>query len=134
MVKVLITSDTRYPVNRKVVRGAVEGVFEREKIRDLDAEVSVSVVGSRKMKEIADKYMADGKVHEVLSFPLEEINSKEKGGFANSPDGILRLGDVIVSWPEILRLAALENIMVDEKLAFLVAHGVEHLLGKHHEE
>lgn len=134
MVKVLITTDTRYPVNRKAVRGAVEGIFEKEKLGALSAEVSVYVVGSRKMKEIADKYMGDGKTHEVLSFPLEEITSKEKGGFVSPPDGVLRLGDVVISWPEVMRLAAEESIMVDEKLAFLVAHGVEHLLGKHHDE
>ncbi len=134
MLKVLITSDTRYPVNRKVVRGAVESVFASEKMTNSNAEVSIFVVGARKMKELSDKYIGDSIDHEILSFPLEDVNSGEKQGFLNPPDGVLRLGDIVLSWPEILRLASEEDIMVDEKLALLVKHGVLHLLGKHHEE
>lgn len=132
MIKVLITTDTRYPVNRRAVREAVNKVFKAEKLTSVEAEVSVSVVGARKMKVLVDKYLGDGRVHEVLSFPLEETS--KDGGFVKAPDDILRLGDVVVSWPEVLRLAAVENIYVDEQLSRLVAHGVEHLLGKHHEE
>lgn len=129
MVKVLISSDSRYPVNRKVIRQAVARVFQEENIVSLNAEVSVLVCGFRKMKKLTKKYLVDSRDHEVLSFPLEE-GRKE---FANNSDEVLRLGDVIISWPKVLELAAKENIYVDEKLAFLVSHGVEHLLGKHHE-
>lgn len=129
MVKVLISSDSRYPVNRKVVRKAVLDVFRKEGIESLNAEVSVLVCGFRKMKNLTKKYLDDGRDHEVLSFPLEE-GEKE---FASSSEEVLKLGDVIISWPKVLELAAKENIYVDEKLAFLVSHGVEHLLGKHHE-
>ncbi len=129
MVKVLISTDPRYPVNRKVLRRAVLGVFEKEKILDIQAEVSVSVVGKRKMKALTSKYLKDGRDHEVLSFPIEEV-----AGFINAPDDVLRLGDVVLCWPEVLLCAARDNIMVDEEVALLTAHGVEHLLGKHHEE
>lgn len=129
MIKVLISTDPRYPVNRKVLRKAVLGVFEREKIADIPAEVSVSVVGRRKMKALTDKYLKDGRNHEVLSFPIEEA-----AGFSKAPDEVLRLGDVVLSWPEVLLCAARDNVMVDEEVSMLVAHGVEHLLGKHHED
>lgn len=130
MVKVLISSDSRYPVNRKVIKKAVLDVFIREGIESLNAEVSVLVCGFRKMNELTKKYLDDGNDHEVLSFPLEE---NHKASVDNSGE-LLRLGDVVISWPKVLELAAAENIYVDEKLAFLVSHGVEHLLGKHHEE
>lgn len=130
MVKVLISSDSRYPVNRKVIRQAVLDVFSKEGIESLNAEVSVLVCGFRKMNELAKKFLGDSGDHEVLSFPLTE---GEKD-FGNNSEEVMRLGDVIISWPKVLELAARENIYVDEKLAFLVSHGVEHLLGKHHEE
>lgn len=130
MVKVLITSDSRYPVNRKVIKKAVADVFSKEGIESLNAEVSVLVCGSRKMNDLTKKYLGDGLEHEVLTFPLEE---NQKVSVDNS-DELMRLGDVIISWPKVLEMAAAENIFVDEKLAFLVRHGVEHLLGKHHEE
>lgn len=132
MVKVLISTDNRYPVNRNAIRQAVNGVFSKEKISDLDAEISVVVCGKRKMKQMADKYLGDGKSHEVLSFPLEDAQGQ--GGFVSPPDNVLRLGDVVVCFPEVIVQAAQKNVLVDEQLAFLVAHGVEHLLGKHHDE
>ncbi|MEX2028439.1 MAG: rRNA maturation RNase YbeY [Candidatus Curtissbacteria bacterium] len=129
MLRVLLSTDPRYPVNRKVLRRAVLEVFEREKIADVAAEVSVSVVGRRKMKALTAKYLKDGRDHEVLSFPIEEAQ-----GFAGSPDGVLRLGDVVLCWPEVLICAARDNVTCDEEVSKLTAHGVEHLLGKHHEE
>lgn len=128
MVKVLISTDPRYPVNRKVLRRAVVEVFEKEKIADIDAEISVSVVGRRKMKVLTDKYLKDGRNHEVLSFPIEEAK-----GFVSSPDDVLRLGDVVLCWPEVLLCAARDDVMVDAEVLKLTAHGIEHLLGKHHE-
>lgn len=98
-------------------------VMESENIVSMDAEVSVSVVGRRKMKALTDKYLKDGKEHEVISFPLE-------GGVG--PDEVLRLGDVVLCWPEVLLCAARDNSMVDAEVEKLTAHGVEHLLGKHH--
>lgn len=130
MVKVLISSDSRYPVNRKIIKKAVSEVFIREGIESLNAEVSVLVCGFRKMNELSKKYLGDGRDHEVLSFPLDDVKKITD----TDSDSVRRLGDVIVSWPKVLELAAAENIYVDEKLAFLVSHGVEHLLGKHHEE
>ncbi len=130
MVNVLITSDSRYPVNRKVIKRAVADVLIREGIENLNAEVSVLVCGFRKMNELSKKYLGDGREHEVLSFPLESGPKVP----VNNSDDLLRLGDVVISWPKVLELAAFENVYVDEKLAFLVSHGVEHLLGKHHEE
>lgn len=124
MIKVLISTDPRYPVNRKVLKKSVLEVFEKEKISDIDAEVSVAVVGRRKMKTLTDKYLKDGKNHDVLSFPIEE----------RGPDEVLRLGDVVLSWPDVLLAAARDNVTCDEEVEKLVAHGVEHLLGKQHED
>ena len=132
MVKVLIHTDTRYPVNRKIIRKAVMDTFSKNKIKQMDAEISVAVVGERKMKDLGERYLDDGKKHEVLSFALEDI-ADVKGGFVNLPDEILRLGDVILCWPQVLSMAAEEDILVDDEVYFLTAHGVEHLLGKHHE-
>lgn len=132
MLKVLIKTESRYPVNRKAIRKGILAVLTAEGLTNLDAEVSVLVCGSRKMKALADKHLGDGKVHEVLSFPFQD--SKSGKAFANSPDTVLMLGDIIVSWPEIVRLAGENDRLVDDELAFLAGHGFEHLLGKHHEE
>jgi rRNA maturation RNase YbeY len=133
MLSVLIKSDSRYPVNRKIIRRAVEDTLSRFKVKDMDAEVSVSVVGERKMSQISRNYLKEDDKHEVLSFPFEDLTSGREGGFINPPDGILRLGDVVLCWPQVLMAAARDGVMVDDEVYLLTAHSVEHLLGKHHE-
>lgn len=132
MIKVLIKTESRYPVNRKAIRKGIAEVQRAEGLVNLDAEVSVLVCGSRKMKVLCNEHMKDRKVHEVLSFPFED--SKNSKAFVNSPNSPLMLGDIIVSWPEVVRLAGENERLVDDELAFLAGHGFEHLLGKHHEE
>jgi len=133
MIKVEIVSDTRYRLRRSVIRRAVIDCLVRNKVGNGDVEVSVAVVGRRKMKAIGERFMKDGKIHEILSFPYEDINNLHSEGFINPPDNILRLGDIVLCWPEVVIRASADDVMVDEELYALVAHGVEHLLGKHHE-
>lgn len=132
MIKVLVHTDTRYPVNRKVIRSAVAQTLQKNRAGEMAAEVSVAVVGSRKMQELAQKYMKDNKKHQVLSFPFEDV-SQVGHGFVSAPDNMLRLGEVVLCWPEVLFEASRDDMMVDDKVYELVSHGVEHLLGNHHD-
>ena len=132
MVNVLIHTDSRYPVNRKIIRKACWETLEKNKAEGLSAEVSVAVVGARKMKDLTKTYLGDNQKHEVLSFAFEDISQSGKG-FVNVPDDILRLGEVVLCWPAVLSEASRDEVMVDDKVYELTSHGVEHLLGKHHE-
>jgi len=133
MITVDIASDTRYPIDRKTVRRAIVDALRKNKSDVGDVEVSVAVVGRRKMKVLTDNYLKDGKTHEILSFPFEDVNSGSGEGFVNHPDGVLRLGDIILCWPEVVLAASRDEMMVDDEVYFLTTHGVDHLLGKHHE-
>lgn len=134
MVKVDISGDTRYPLNRKIVRYAVSDTISKNKLVSVNIEVSVSVVGSRKMDKITGEFLGDGKKHEVLSFPFEEVTNTKSYGFINPPDEVLRLGDIVLCWPYVLEAARVDDVMVDDEVYGLVCHSTEHLLGKHHEE
>lgn len=88
----------------KVVRGhGIRGKYE----------VNVKMVGREEMGKLGKKWMRDGELHEVISWPLEERGP--------GPDGVWRLGDI----------AVLES--AKDRIEFLVEHGVKHLLGEHHE-
>ena len=133
MLRVNIVTDTRYPVIRKTIRKAITDTLNSFKMLSGELEVSVAVVGKRKMGFLTSEYLKDGKDHEVLAFPLEEVAQETKSGFINSPDGILRLGDIVLCWPEVLLCASRDEILVDSEMYMLTAHAMEHLLGKHHE-
>ena len=132
MVNVLIHTDSRYPVNRKIIRKACWETLVKNKAGGLFAEISVAVVGARKMKNLAQRYLKDDRKHEVLSFSFEDVSQSGRG-FVNVPDDILRLGEVILCWPQVLAEASRDAVMVDDKVYELTSHGVEHLLGIHHE-
>lgn len=130
MVEVAILSESRYPVDKARVKKAVSEAIEAGGIKE--AIVSVSVVGSRKMRELSSKYLKDELSHEVLTFVFED---PAKGApFVNPPEGPVILGDVVVCFPEAVRMAEEENKMVDQEIDSLVVHGCGHLLGKHHED
>jgi len=130
-VRVTIDSGARYKVDRAGIRQVVERTVRDQGVVS-EAEVNVSMVGERKMKELHEKYMETYEATDVLSFPLED--SHDGSGFVPYPDKILRLGDIVVCYPVAVRQAGENNRMVDEEIAFLVEHGCLHLLGVHHEE
>lgn len=85
------------------------------------------------MRELNRTYRNLDATTDVLSFPLHDP-SQSANPFVDVPDGTMRLGDIIVSYPEAVEEATEENKMVDEKICELVLHGLEHLLGNHHPE
>lgn len=131
MINVLFQTETHYPVNRKKIKQAVVDLLGG-KIRR-ETEVSVSIIGDRMMKKLNHKYRNIISTTDVLSFPLND-SSNYRGAFIESPDHVLRLGDILVSFPQAVKEATEENKLVDDKIIELVLHGVNHLLGIHHPE
>ncbi|MBU1327301.1 rRNA maturation RNase YbeY [Patescibacteria group bacterium] len=131
MVSVLFHTESHFPVNRKKIKEAIESALpsgSHDKI-----EVSVSVVGDRQMRRLNADFRKKDETTDVLSFPLNDPTTRQ-APFADSPDGVFRLGDIVVSYPEAIEEAAQEGVLVDDKIVSLVLHGLKHLLGEHHKE
>ena len=82
------------------------------------------------MMQVGNKYLKDKKLHNVLSFVPSEV----KGGFVYPPDGKIHLGEIIVCYPQAVREAGEENVLIDDRVYELIEHGALHLLGIHHRE
>lgn len=72
----------------------------------------VWLADEKEMRELGKKWMKDDELHEVISWPLEESGP--------GPDGVWRLGDVVVYEKA-------------KDINALAEHGLKHLLGEHHE-
>lgn len=131
MINVLFQTESHFPVDRRKIKEAIANVLE-SKLKS-NAEVSVSIVGDRQMRELNNKYRKLDATTDVLSFPFNDP-SVHGQPFADAPDKVLRLGDIVVSYPQAVAEAAEENKMVDDMVIFLVLHGLNHLLGIHHPE
>ncbi|MEK7458448.1 MAG: rRNA maturation RNase YbeY [Patescibacteria group bacterium] len=134
MITISISVGSRYPVNRKVIRSCIIEALTKRGV--VDAEVSVSVVGSRRMTWLNEHLMKHTGVTDVLSFPQKDPEQPEKEFPALPKDGPalpMELGDIVVCFPEAVREARKLGRMVDDQINFLVEHGLMHLLGFHHE-
>ena len=131
MINVLFQTETHYPVNRKKIKQAIIEALGGKTRRD--TEVSVSIIGNRRMRGLNKKYRKLDATTDVLSFPLN-APSNYRGAFIESPDNVLRLGDILVSFPQAVNEATEENKLVDDKIIELALHGLNHLLGIHHPE
>jgi probable rRNA maturation factor len=124
--RVLIYVESRYKVDRKRIKSAIQFVLEEQNIQT-PLEVSVAIIGDRKMHALNKKYRDKDKTTNILSFPLSE------GEQTRLPTDIMRLGDIAISYPEVIRESAEQDLLVDDRVEELVRHGMLHLLGLHHE-
>lgn len=136
MINIIVSSDPRYSINKVAIRSVVLEVLQRHHISGR-VEIGIIVVGDRKMHELNKTYRAIDSTTDILSFALEDPNPVSLQhlpsiGFVASPDRVLRLGDVVISYPQALEDASLDGISVDEEIRNLVEHGLDHLLGIHH--
>lgn len=124
-VKILIFVESRYKVNRKRIKQTIQDVLDEHQITS-PCEVSLAFVGDRKMRSLNKKFRNLDKTTNILSFPLSE------GEQTPLPTDVLRLGDIVISYPVLIRESSEEDMMVDDRIDMLVKHGLLHLLGEHH--
>ena len=89
-----------------------------------NANMSVILIDDEKMHELNKAYRGVDRTTDVLSFALEDNNSIELP--------IRELGEVYVSIPKMKEQAKEFNHSEKRELAFLVCHGLLHLLGYDH--
>jgi probable rRNA maturation factor len=70
---------------------------------------------------------------DVLAFYMLPQKGSDSS-FTLPPDGVTRLGEVIVSYPQAVIQAKGQGHSIARELALLVIHGILHLRGYDHEE
>lgn len=87
------------------------------------AELSIDLVGDRRMRRLNREYRGKDASTDVLAFPIRE---------APGPASFL-LGDVVISLPTAARQATVQGHSLETEIATLLIHGVLHLCGYDHE-
>jgi len=91
-------------------------------------EVSVLITDDEMVRRLNREYAGEDTPTDVLAFSLTE------GEEFASPDDVLRLGEVIISYPTARRQADDAQRPVRDEIEHLLVHGVLHLLGYDHAE
>lgn len=110
----------------------VESFLVREGFQD--QQVNLLVVDSKQMKRLNRDYHGIDEPTDVLSFPyMDPQSSQDVGVFVVSDDEPLPLGEIVLCYPYAQSQAKEKGVSVQKQLEFLVEHGMEHLMGRHHE-
>jgi probable rRNA maturation factor len=88
---------------------------------DDDLEVSLTLVSDETMLDLNTKYRGISKTTDVLSFAFNESGFKS-----------ILLGDIYISYPQAVRQSKEYGTGLTRELAFLLIHGLLHLLGYDH--
>jgi probable rRNA maturation factor len=122
-------------------RGVVDGGWVKKIARQIlkaegvapPYEVSLVFTDSETVKQLNRDYRGVDEPTDVLAFymlPQKEADDS----FALPPDGVTRLGEVIISYPRAVEQAKEQGHSTERELALLIIHGILHLLGYDHEE
>ena len=105
-----------------------------------EAEVNLLLTTNHNMREINKEHRGIDKTTDVLSFPmlaariLADFSKLEEHLEAFHPEtGELGLGDIIISLEQVLTQAEEYGHSPKREFAFLITHGMFHLLGYDHE-
>lgn len=114
----------------ELIRKSVEMALNLEGVRS-DLEVSVALVDNDYIRELNKTYRGKDAPTDVLSFPMLEPGEVDDVSSEGEVEQLL--GDIVISLEKAEEQAKSYGHSFEREVAFLVVHGVLHLLGYDHE-
>jgi len=108
--------------NMNAIEKAISTTIETEQAEG-NFEVSVSFVTNEEIRELNKIYRNVDCETDVLSFPMDDEEDVE---------GVIMLGDVILSTEKIIEQAAEFGHSLEREMIYLTVHSMLHLLGYDH--
>lgn len=119
-----------------IIKKAIELSLKKENF-NIPSEVSVTLLDNEGIREVNKEHRNIDSPTDVLSFPLVEMHEgtiiSNVGDYDLDEDTIL-LGDILVSLEMAQKQADEYQHSIKRELAFLITHGVYHLLGYDHQD
>jgi probable rRNA maturation factor len=130
-INIDIKAPYRRRLTQKWLREVVDVTLSTKKI-DRPVELSLIITGDEEVHRLNRDYRGIDATTDVISFALSENTDDTK--FITPPDRISRLGEVIISYPQAIRQAKENKQTIKAEIAWLVVHGLLHLLGYDHQD
>ena len=119
-----------------LIISTAKACLEEENL-NIPTEVNIILLTNEEIRKINLEHRNIDKPTDVLSFPmLEMIDGKlmiSELDF-NKDQEELVLGDIIISTEKVIEQARQYNHSIEREIAFLVTHGMFHLLGYDHQD
>lgn len=130
-IDVLIDGEFGDKVDAAWLQGIARKTLAAESVSP-DAEIGLVITTQEKLQELNKVYRGKDRPTDVMAFamlPDEATPEPDRQPFVTPPDGILHLGEVVISYPQAVIQAEERHHSTEKELAILVIHGVLHLLG-----
>jgi probable rRNA maturation factor len=99
-----------------------------------EAELGLVIATQRRVRQLNRDYLGRDEPTDVLTFSTREEVGADLPPFVQPPDGVLHLGEVIISYPQAVIQAEEHGHSIKKEIAILIIHGVLHLLGYEHDK
>ena len=131
MIEVNYNAISELPNEEKLIKEVVSRVLEEEKVLS-EVDVYITLTNNEEIHKINKEYRDVDRPTDVLSFPMYERD--EIAGLKNDTEDEIEksLGDIIVSIEKVREQAEEYGHSFERELAYLVTHGMLHLLGYDH--
>lgn len=129
-IDVLIDDDFAGCPEADWLRSVVEQVLTAQGVSS-DVELGLVITSQERVRQLNKQYRGKDVPTDVLAFYMTSAAGET---FVVPPDRVRHLGEVIISYPQVVIQAEEQHHSVERELAILIIHGVLHLLGYDHEE
>ena len=131
-IAVFVEEEFRGLVDEEWVRRIAQTVLKAERVAH-PYEVSLVFTDSEKVRQLNRDYRGVDEPTDVLAFYMLPQKGADSS-FTLPPDGVSRLGEVIISYLQATEQAKEQGHSTQRELALLVIHGILHLLDYDHEQ
>lgn len=133
-INVLVEDGIEVELNSAWMQNIIEVVLTTENMPP-NVEISLVITGQERIQELNRTYRGKDQPTDVLSFAMaEEKVEEEPVAFIGPPDGLIHLGEVIISYPQAQLQATESQHSLKKEMAALIVHGILHILGYDHEK
>lgn len=130
-VNVIIEESFKGKISKRWLRDVASAVLATENV-DLATEMGVLITDQDHIKELNWSYRGLNEPTDVLSFYMFGETKPDDRNYVPPPDNVRHLGEVIISYPQAVTQAKEHHHRVKKEIAFLIIHGILHLLEYDH--
>jgi len=132
-INVLIEENLEKYLEEDWLRSVTEHILAAQETGS-SVELGLVITSQERVQQLNWAYRERNEPTDVLAFSSVEEPRKDSPPFVAPPDGVLHLGEVVISYHQAVIQAEEHRHPVKKEVAILIIHGVLHLLGYDHDK
>ena len=132
IISVIYEKGIKSSITKKYLKNIAEMTISSLDINN-DIEMGIVITDDARIKELNRSYRNINNSTDVLSFHMNpDTNQEIPLDFIFPPDRLKHIGEVIISYETAIRQAKENDLTIKDELAFLLVHGILHLMNYDH--